>query len=59
MSPRGFASLPKDRLRQIASAAGRRAHDLGRAHEWTREEASVAGKKGIAAKRRKREARTP
>lgn len=41
---RGFASMPKDRQLQIASQAGKKAHELGRAHKWTKEEASKAGK---------------
>lgn len=50
----GFALLPKDRMRDIASQGGRTAHREGRAHEFTTAEASAAGKKGAEAKRRKR-----
>ena len=43
---RGFAAMDKDRQRQIASAGGRAAHECGNAHEFTSEEARMAGKKG-------------
>lgn len=45
-SRRGFASMDPDRLRQIASEGGKRAHVLGLAHQWTPEEAREAGAKG-------------
>lgn len=45
---RGFGSMDKDKLRELAVRAGRRAHDLGRAHVWTAAEASAAGKKSAA-----------
>ncbi len=43
---RGFASMDKARLREIASMGGKKAHALGRAHQWTQEEAAEAGKIG-------------
>lgn len=43
---RGFASMSDDRRREIASAGGRAAHQAGTAHQWTREEAAAAGRKG-------------
>jgi uncharacterized protein len=43
---RGFATMSPERQRQIASLGGRAAHQQGVAHEWSREEARVAGKKG-------------
>lgn len=43
---RGFASMTKEKRRSIASLGGKRAHQLGLAHKWTREEAIQAGKKG-------------
>jgi general stress protein YciG len=43
---RGFASMSPERQRQIAAEGGRTAHRLGLAHEWTKEEAREAGKKG-------------
>ena len=43
---RGFASLSPERRREIARKGGRAAHQKGTAHEWTSEEARVAGRKG-------------
>jgi len=43
---RGFASMDRNRQREIASEGGRAAHKKGAAHEWTREEAQAAGRKG-------------
>jgi general stress protein YciG len=43
---RGFASMEKSKQREIASKGGKTAHQKGTAHEWTREEARVAGRKG-------------
>lgn len=48
---RGFASLSKDRLSQITSAAGKRAHALGRAHKWNSEQARRAGQTGAISRR--------
>lgn len=45
-SERGFASMDKERQRQIASQGGRAAHRSGNAHEFTSEEAREAGRKG-------------
>lgn len=45
-STRGFASMDPARQREIASKGGRAAHAKGTAHEWTREEARNAGRKG-------------
>ena len=42
----GFALLSKERLREIASKGGKSAHELGVGHEFTSEEARIAGKKG-------------
>lgn len=47
-SRKGFASMSPERMREIASAGGKSAHAMGRAHRWTSEEASEAGKKGGA-----------
>ena len=43
---RGFASMDKEKQRAISSMGGKRAHQLGHAHEWTSEEAKKAGRKG-------------
>ena len=45
-SKRGFASMDVNRQREIASKGGRAAHQKGTAHEWTSDEARVAGRKG-------------
>ena len=50
---RGFASMSKDKQRQIASKGGRAAHMKGTAHKWTSEEARKAGQKGGRARQRK------
>jgi hypothetical protein len=46
---RGFASLSRDRLREIAQQGGQAAHRKGTAHEFTVEEARAAGRKGGSA----------
>ena len=38
--------MDRDKQREIASKGGRAAHALGRAHEFTSDEARVAGRKG-------------
>ena len=43
---RGFASMSDEKQRQIASKGGKAAHKKGTAHEFSSEEARVAGKKG-------------
>lgn len=43
---RGFASMDKDLQRAIASKGGKMAHRKGTAHQWTSEEARIAGQKG-------------
>ena len=45
-STRGFASMDRERQREIARKGGRAAHQKGTAHEFTSEEARVAGRKG-------------
>lgn len=53
-SRRGFASMDPEVRRELARKGGKTAHARGCAHEWTREEAANAGRKGgrvIAAKR--------
>lgn len=43
---RGFASMPEEQVKEIASLGGKAAHEKGTAHEFTSEEAREAGKKG-------------
>ena len=53
---RGFASMERNKQREIASKGGKAAHQKGTAHEWTSEEAREAGRKGgMASHRRKQE----
>lgn len=48
---RGFAAMSPEKQRAIASKGGIASHVKGRGHEWTREQASMAGKKGGLASR--------
>src|SRR5689334_18724124 len=43
---RGFAAMDRDRVKQIASKGGRAAHAAGTAHQFSSDEARVAGRKG-------------
>lgn len=43
---RGFGSMSPEKQREIASKGGRAAHAAGSAHEFTSDEARIAGKKG-------------
>ncbi len=45
-SKRGFASMDRSKQREIASKGGRAAHAKGTAHEFTSDEARIAGRKG-------------
>src|SRR5258708_11092663 len=45
-SNRGFASMDAGKQREIASKGGKAAHAQGRAHEFSADEARVAGRKG-------------
>jgi len=54
-SERGFASMDAGRQREIASKGGRAAHESGRAHEFSSDEARIAGRKGGEAVSRDRE----
>jgi general stress protein YciG len=42
----GFAAMPRERVREIAALGGVAAHENGTAHEFTREEAREAERKG-------------
>ena len=56
---RGFASMDRAKQREIASKGGKAAHRKGAAHEWTREEAQAAGRKGGLARHRKLQEASP
>lgn len=45
-SKRGFASMDPSKQREIASKGGKAAHAKGTAHEFSSDEARVAGRKG-------------
>lgn len=38
--------MPREQQRAIARRGGKAAHEQGKAHTWTREEAQAAGRKG-------------
>lgn len=44
--PRGFAAMNPKLVSEIARKGGRAAHTAGTAHEFTSEEARIAGSKG-------------
>jgi uncharacterized protein len=45
-SKRGFASMSPEKQKEIASKGGIAAHEQGRAHEFTPQEAQIAGRRG-------------
>lgn len=51
---RGFAALPPEKQRELASLGGRTAHAIGRAHQFTSDEAREVGRKGGASRALKR-----
>jgi uncharacterized protein len=52
--PRGFAALPPEQRTEMARRGGKRAHELGKARTFTREEAKVAGRLGGLASKAKK-----
>ncbi len=52
--PRGFAAMDRKLVSEIARKGGKAAHSAGTAHEFTSEEARVAGRKGGRATHAKR-----
>lgn len=44
--PRGLAALSPERRREIAQMGGRALHEQGKGHQFTPEEATIAGRKG-------------
>lgn len=51
---RGFAAMDRDRVREIARMGGTAAHQLGKAHRFSSDEAQRAGRKGGTAPHRSR-----
>jgi general stress protein YciG len=56
---RGFASMDRDKQRELASKGGKAAHIKGTAHEWSSEQAREAGRKGGSAIHRNRQPTGP
>ncbi len=52
---KGFATMTPEKQREIASMGGKAAHAVGRAHEFTTDEARSAGRKGGEAVSKNRE----
>lgn len=50
----GFNYMSKTMRQRISSMGGRAAHEKKTAHEWTSEEARIAGKKGGLSRGRNR-----
>lgn len=50
--PRGFAAMDPERRREVTRKGGLAAHQKGTAHEWTSEEARIAGRKGGQAQKK-------
>jgi general stress protein YciG len=42
----GFAAMDPEKVKEISSKGGRKAHEMGVAHQFSVEEAREAGKKG-------------
>ncbi len=53
-SRRGFASMDAEKRKEIASKGGRAAHAKGTAHEFSSEEARLAGREGGKARAKNR-----
>lgn len=52
---KGFASMTPERRREVASRGGKEAHRKGTAHKWTAETAQLAGRKGRAVARKRKD----
>lgn len=50
---RGFAAIDPVRRREISSMGGKAAHEQGVAHEWSKAQARIAGRKGGLARARR------
>jgi general stress protein YciG len=57
--PRGFAAMDPKLVSELAKRGGKAAHRAGTAHQFTSDEARVAGRKGGMATHAKRRASTP
>lgn len=45
---RGFAAMTPERRKEVSSKGGKKAHELGTAHQWTSAEAKEAVAKRVA-----------
>jgi uncharacterized protein len=50
---RGFAAMDRTTRREIARIGGKAAHAKGTAHEWSTEQARLAGQKGALVRARR------
>lgn len=57
VKPRGFAAMDRAFVIEIARKGGKAAHTAGTAHEFTSDEARIAGRKGGQATHARRSAR--
>jgi general stress protein YciG len=57
--PRGFAAMDPILVTELAKRGGRAAHRAGTAHQFTSDEARIAGRKGGMATHAKRRAGGP
>jgi general stress protein YciG len=55
--PRGFAAMDPKLVSELAKRGGKAAHRAGTAHQFTSEEARIAGRKGGMATHAKRRAK--
>lgn len=55
---RGFSAMPPEQRLAICSKGGKAAHAKGTAHQWTKDEAAEAGRKGGLLSRKPKIART-
>jgi general stress protein YciG len=55
--PRGFAAMDPKLVSELATRGGKAAHRAGTAHEFTSEEARIAGRKGAMVTHAKRRAK--
>ena len=56
---RGFAAMDPQLVSELAKRGGKAAHRAGTAHQFTSEEARVAGRKGGAVAKAKRRSKDP
>ncbi len=56
--PRGFAAMSAERRAEISRKGGQAAHQTGKAHRFTQDEAREAGRKGGQATHQRKTAST-